>query len=379
MNPVENNLFGNWYVTDVMNVDSQRRDPVYEECNSSSCRQSGAVDGFPVQNSSFENYNFYNEVGNSRNSLHSFQMVDTSDSIITVNNDNTFNTSNTCYTKNTLNTVSTLNVPNLPYDCNCIDNNVKQNRKRMQQYYVDKKEIIKKIRQIHHRCNCEIISKKKSEYYLENREQMNEKKSKYYKKHREEISAKNSEYYKENREGILRKHIDDYDEDSYLKDIEKGPTIQCISCERLFFDYSMSLLTYKQLLKQCTLDFLKNTCRYGNFDPDSGNFDPDSRNLGYACLNCKKYLMEGKIPPLSLAHKELQFPEIPPELADLKGIEERLLAPRIGFIQIRESFVDSQKKSKGRIVNVPTDVESTLQLLPRRYEDLGIIMVKLKR
>ena len=50
--------------------------------------------------------------------------------------------------------------------------------------------------------------------------------------------------------------------------------------------------------------------------------------------------MRGKIPPLSVAFKELQFPEIPPELADLKVLEERILAPRIGFIQIRESFVD---------------------------------------
>ena len=35
-----------------------------------------------------------------------------------------------------------------------------------------------------------------------------------------------------------------------------------------------------------------------------------------------------------LAHKKLKFPEIPPELANLKVLEERLLAPRNGFIQI---------------------------------------------
>ena len=38
-----------------------------------------------------------------------------------------------------------------------------------------------------------------------------------------------------------------------------------------------------------------------------------------------------------------------------------------------------KKKSKGRIVNVPTNVESSLQMLPRRYNDLGVIMVKLKK
>ena len=102
-----------------------------------------------------------------------------------------------------------------------------------------------------------------------------------------------------------------------------------------------------------------------------GNFN-NIDNLGYACSNCKKYLMKNKIPPLSLGHTELRFPVIPSELADLKMIEEHFLAPRISFIKILESYVDTQKKSKGRIVNVPTNVESSLQMLPRRYNDLGI-------
>ena len=84
-------------------------------------------------------------------------------------------------------------------------------------------------------------------------------------------------------------------------------------------------------------------------------YDEFSVNLGYLCSNCKLYLQKEKTPPSSLGHKELDFPEIPPELADLKTIEERFVAPRIGFIQIRESFIDTQKTSKGRIVNVPTN------------------------
>ena len=39
--------------------------------------------------------------------------------------------------------------------------------------------------------------------------------------------------------------------------------------------------------------------------------------------------MQGKIPPLSLAHKELKFLGIPLELAELKVLDERPLAPRI--------------------------------------------------
>ena len=138
--------------------------------------------------------------------------------------------------------------------------------------------------------------------------------------------------------------------------------------------FYMSLVLYRHVLKKCTIEFLKSTCSLRDF----GN--PD--NIGYACSNRKRYIMQNKIPPLSLAHEELRFCEIPPKLSDLKMIEERFLAPCISFIWILELFVHTQKKSKGRIViivNVPTNVESSLTILPRRYNDLGIIMVKLEK
>ena len=75
------------------------------------------------------------------------------------------------------------------------------------------------------------------------------------------------------------------------------------------------MLSLEEMLKKCTLEFLCISCPMGIF----GNSD----ELGYICWNCKKHLMENKTPPLSLAHTELQFPVIPPELADLKMIEER--------------------------------------------------------
>ena len=71
----------------------------------------------------------------------------------------------------------------------------------------------------------------------------------------------------------------------------------------------MSLVLYGHVLKKCTIEFLKSTCSLGDF----GN--PD--NIGYACSNRKRYIMQNRIPPLSLAHEKLRFPEIPPKLADL--------------------------------------------------------------
>ena len=44
-----------------------------------------------------------------------------------------------------------------------------------------------------------------------------------------------------------------------------------IATDYFLTTYSMSLSTYKQILEQCSLDFLKNTCSCGNFDPDSSH------------------------------------------------------------------------------------------------------------
>ena len=64
---------------------------------------------------------------------------------------------------------------------------------------------------------------------------------------------------------------------------------------------------------------------------------------------------------------------------EIENIEEKLLAPRTCFVQIREPFVGNQKKSEGRIVNVPTYPEMSLRMLPRNYDNLRVILVKLKK
>ena len=71
------------------------------------------------------------------------------------------------------------------------------------------------------------------------------------------------------------------------------------------------------------LEFLRDAC------PSIKNCDTPADN-DVISLNCKLYLIRSKIPPLLLAHEELPFPEIPPELLALNTLEERFLAPRLG-------------------------------------------------
>ncbi len=73
------------------------------------------------------------------------------------------------------------------------------------------------------------------------------------------------------------------------------------------------------------------------------------------------------------------FPPIPEELRGLTDLEERLIAARIPFMQIRPLGIDKQYGLKGSVVNIPNDVDKTVNLLPRNFEDSGTIQLKFKR
>lgn len=66
----------------------------------------------------------------------------------------------------------------------------------------------------------------------------------------------------------------------------------------------------------------------------------DIQNCDIICNTCHKYLKEGKVPPFSLMDV-FSFPKRPPEL-DLTPLEERLVAPRIPFMQLREKLQGGQ-------------------------------------
>ena len=72
------------------------------------------------------------------------------------------------------------------------------------------------------------------------------------------------------------------------------------------------------------------------------------------------------------------FP-IKPDILNLTSLEERPISPRIPFMQIRELPRGGQLSIHGNIVNVPSDVNSTLHCLPRPLSESQTIPLKLKR
>ena len=63
----------------------------------------------------------------------------------------------------------------------------------------------------------------------------------------------------------------------------------------------------------------------------------------------------------------------------LNELECRLIAPRLAFQKIYQAPRGGQLKINGNVVNVPADVNSTVNMLPRLADDTGTIKVQLKR
>ena len=87
-------------------------------------------------------------------------------------------------------------------------------------------------------------------------------------------------------------------------------------------------------------------------------------------------LSNGKLPDCSKANK-MGFP-VKPQCLNLTPLEERLISPRIPFMQIHELPRGGQLSIHGNVVNGPADVNSTVSTLPRPINESETIPIKLK-
>lgn len=68
-----------------------------------------------------------------------------------------------------------------------------------------------------------------------------------------------------------------------------------------------------------------------------------------------------------------------PDALNLHPLEERLISQRIPFMQIRKLPRGGQMSVKGKVVNVPVDIQPTVNALPRQIDEHVTIAVKLKK
>ena len=100
-------------------------------------------------------------------------------------------------------------------------------------------------------------------------------------------------------------------------------------------------------------------------------------DIEWVCVTCTRSIKNGKVPSCATING-FEFPKRPPEL-NITEMEERLITPRITFMQVMEKPRGRQRSLKGNVVNVPSDVNTTVKSLPRTLSDSETIQVKLKR
>lgn len=152
---------------------------------------------------------------------------------------------------------------------------------------------------------------------------------------------------------------------SFRQIIKLGPTVECFCCGCLWFSDQTKSLN-REKIPHIEIEFLDKVFINGTVE-------------AIFCKTCHASIMAGEMPTIALANG-LQFPLVPPQIASLNRVEERLLAVRHVFQSIYSSSGrKGQFKSIGAIQNIPIDFDTTVSVLPRSLNDSHIVSVKLAR
>lgn len=149
----------------------------------------------------------------------------------------------------------------------------------------------------------------------------------------------------------------------FIKDRALTPKYVCVCCEGLFFRKSVSKA---------------NLALQTRLRPARTNIKTD-----WICSTCRLHAEKNKTNlPRMAVDNGFQFPEIPDFMLDLTPLEERMLAPILMFMQIRPLMPNSlnpQLGLKGSVVNIPVEVPEMINSLPRTFDNMDTVQVKLKR
>ena len=153
---------------------------------------------------------------------------------------------------------------------------------------------------------------------------------------------------------------------NFHENIKDGPEYICTCCDQLWYKSSVTKCN-PNLYKMC-LDNILDVCVTGV---------KSINDTEWICSTCHSNLKDGKLPSCAKANK-MTFPD-KPEVLNLTVLEERLISPRIPFMQIRELPSGGQLSIHGNVINVPANVNSTVSVLPRPVNESQTIPIKLKR
>ena len=149
----------------------------------------------------------------------------------------------------------------------------------------------------------------------------------------------------------------------FHSDISFGPIYVCSCCHQTWFRKSVSVLKNTHIPAESKRLHCTEFTSVGNEE--------------WICHTCLSALRDSKLPKLSVANG-MKWPDKPPEL-NLHQLEERLIALRIPFMQIRELPRGGQYSLKGNVINVPVDIQPTINSLPRPMDEKFTVAIQLKK
>nr|XP_021333346.1 uncharacterized protein LOC101884770 [Danio rerio] len=161
--------------------------------------------------------------------------------------------------------------------------------------------------------------------------------------------------------------------------IKQGPTYVCTCCARALFLNQVRRCDREKYQKNPELVSL---CLTANYVHNSSNCS-DQCNLEdmtteWICHCCNTTLLTGQMPDIAVVNK-LQFFPIPSELCNLNILERHVIAKYIPFAKILTLPKGQQRAIKGAVISVPSEVETTVNSLPRPRNESQLLTVKLKR
>ncbi|CAI5653238.1 unnamed protein product [Oreochromis niloticus] len=168
----------------------------------------------------------------------------------------------------------------------------------------------------------------------------------------------------------------------FKSQIKVGPSYPCTVCFKASFPNQVRPCRRSNYVKN---PHVVATCLTGKFvhvcDENCRNEQcnvPDERKREWICHTCHNHLKNGSMPALAVANK-LELADIPPELSDLNILERHLIAKCIPFAKIIPLPKGRQRAIRGNVVCVPSEVQETVEALPRLRINSQVMRVKLKR
>nr|XP_055049553.1 uncharacterized protein LOC129435076 [Misgurnus anguillicaudatus]XP_055049554.1 uncharacterized protein LOC129435076 [Misgurnus anguillicaudatus] len=169
--------------------------------------------------------------------------------------------------------------------------------------------------------------------------------------------------------------------DAFRCNIQHGPTHVCTVCHRAMFPNQVRLCNRSCYIKNPHIAISCLTKQYVHACDSSCSVPcavPEQRRREWICHTCDSHLKRGNVPSVAVANK-LELAHIPAELLELNVLERQLIAKIVPFAKIIALPKGQQRAVQGAVVCVPSDMEKTVNCLPRPSSESQLLQVKLKR